>query len=35
MPDIELAGPPARLRMNLVDAVKHLPVTFTPSPAEN
>jgi len=35
MPDIELAGPPARLRMNLVDAVKHLPVTFTPSPAEH
>ena len=34
-PDIELAGPAERLRMNLVDAIKHQPVTFTPSPAEN
>jgi cholest-4-en-3-one 26-monooxygenase len=34
VPDIELAGPAERLRMNLVDAIKHLPVTFTPSPAE-
>ena len=34
-PDIELAGPAERLRMNLVDAIKHLPVTYTPSPAEN
>jgi cholest-4-en-3-one 26-monooxygenase len=33
--DIELAGPASRLRMNLVDAIKHQPVTFTPSPAEN
>ena len=31
-PDIELAGPAERLRMNLVDAIKHQPVTFTPSP---
>jgi cholest-4-en-3-one 26-monooxygenase len=35
VPDIELAGPPQRLRMNLVDAIKHQPVHFTPSPAEN
>ena len=34
-PDIELAGPAERLRMNLVDAIKHLPVTYTPSPAEH
>ncbi len=33
-PDIQLAGPAERLRMNLVDAIKHLPVTYTPSPAE-
>ncbi len=33
VPDIELAGPAARLRMNLVDAIKHQPVTYTPSPA--
>ena len=35
MPDIELAGSATRLRMNLVDAIKHLPVTYTPSPAEH
>jgi cholest-4-en-3-one 26-monooxygenase len=35
VPDIELAGPAQRLRMNLVDAIKHQPVRFTPSPAEN
>jgi cholest-4-en-3-one 26-monooxygenase len=34
VPDIELDGPASRLRMNLVDAIKHLPVRFTPSPAE-
>jgi cholest-4-en-3-one 26-monooxygenase len=34
LPDIELAGPEQRLRMNLVDAIKHLPVRYTPSPAE-
>jgi cholest-4-en-3-one 26-monooxygenase len=34
LPDIELDGPASRLRMNLVDAIKHLPVRFTPSPAE-
>ena len=33
VPDIELSGPPSRLRMNLIDGIKHLPVTFTPTPA--
>ena len=32
-PDIGQVGPAQRLRMNLVDGVKHLPVAFTPSPA--
>jgi cholest-4-en-3-one 26-monooxygenase len=32
-PDIHQAGPAERLRMNLVDGIKHLPVAFTPSPA--
>lgn len=32
-PDIRLAGEIARLRMNLVDGIKHMPVEFTPSPA--
>jgi cholest-4-en-3-one 26-monooxygenase len=31
LPDIELAGTPDRLRNNLLNAVKHLPVRFTPS----
>jgi cholest-4-en-3-one 26-monooxygenase len=31
LPDIELTGPPDRLRNNLLNAVKHLPVRFTPS----
>ncbi len=31
MPDIAQAGPPEGLRMNLVQGVKHLPVTFTPT----
>ncbi len=35
MPDINQAGQVERLRMNLVDGVKHMPVRFTPSPAEN
>lgn len=30
LPDIELAGPPERLRSNLLNAIKHLPVRFTP-----
>lgn len=33
MPDIRLDGPVKRLRMNLVDGIKHMPVAFTPSPA--
>lgn len=32
-PDIHQTGPADRLRMNLVDGIKHLPVAFTPSPA--
>jgi cholest-4-en-3-one 26-monooxygenase len=31
MPDIHLTGPGERLRMNLVDGIKHLPVAFTAS----
>ncbi|MGI9602037.1 MAG: cytochrome P450, partial [Acidimicrobiales bacterium] len=31
MPDISAAGDPQGLRMNLIQGVKHLPVTFTPS----
>ncbi|MEZ5165500.1 MAG: cytochrome P450 [Acidimicrobiales bacterium] len=31
-PDIHQTGPAERLRMNLVDGVKHMPVAFTPSP---
>ncbi|MDH3704719.1 MAG: cytochrome P450 [Acidimicrobiia bacterium] len=31
MPDISPAGDPQGLRMNLIQGVKHLPVTFTPS----
>lgn len=30
LPDIEPAGPPERLRNNLLNAIKHLPVRFTP-----
>jgi cholest-4-en-3-one 26-monooxygenase len=30
MPDIEAAGPPQRLRNNLLNSIKHLPVRFTP-----
>ncbi|MEO8539829.1 MAG: cytochrome P450 [bacterium] len=29
-PDIELAGPPERLRSNFINGTKHLPVKFTP-----
>ena len=32
-PDIRPTGPAERLRMNLIDGIKHLPVAFTPSPA--
>ncbi len=34
MPDIAQAGEIERLRMNLVDGIKHMPVRFTPSEAE-
>jgi cholest-4-en-3-one 26-monooxygenase len=30
LPDIELAGPPARLRSNFISGIKHLPIRFTP-----
>ncbi len=30
LPDIEPSGPPERLRNNLLNAIKHLPVRFTP-----
>ena len=32
VPDIAITGPIERLRMNLVNSLKHLPVSFTPSP---
>jgi cholest-4-en-3-one 26-monooxygenase len=31
LPDLEATGPADRLRMNLVNGIKHLPVKFTPS----
>jgi len=31
LPDIELAGPPRRLRSNFINGVKHMPVRFTPA----
>ncbi|HMO95063.1 MAG TPA: cytochrome P450 [Tepidiformaceae bacterium] len=30
LPDIEVAGPPERLRSNFINGIKHLPATFTP-----
>ncbi|MXW62930.1 MAG: cytochrome P450 [Acidimicrobiaceae bacterium] len=33
IPDIRLAGDIERLRANLVDSIKHIPVEYTPSPA--
>lgn len=30
-PDIQVAGPPERLRSNFINGIKHLPVTFTPA----
>ncbi len=33
LPDIEIAGPPRRLRSNFVNGIKHLPVRFTPGRA--
>ncbi|GAA3838573.1 cytochrome P450 [Sphaerisporangium flaviroseum] len=32
LPDIELAGPPARLVSNFIAGVKHLPIRYTPAP---
>ena len=32
-PDIHLTGEIERLRMNLIDGIKHMPVAFTPTPA--
>jgi cholest-4-en-3-one 26-monooxygenase len=31
MPDLELAGPPERLRSNFVAGIKHMPVRFSPA----
>jgi cholest-4-en-3-one 26-monooxygenase len=31
LPDIELAGPPQRLRSNFINGIKHLPIQFTPT----
>ncbi|HUQ40005.1 MAG TPA: cytochrome P450 [Acidimicrobiales bacterium] len=33
MPDLEVAGPVERLRSNLINGIKHLPVRFTPTNA--
>ncbi len=33
VPDIRISGPISRLRMNLIDGIKHIPVSFTPSDA--
>uniref|UniRef100_UPI00407474F8 CYP125MRCA n=1 Tax=synthetic construct TaxID=32630 RepID=UPI00407474F8 len=33
MPDIELTGPPERLRSNFINGIKHMPVRFTPARA--
>jgi hypothetical protein len=32
IPDMELAGPVQRLQSNFINGIKHLPVSFTPSP---
>ena len=34
MPDMEMAGPPVRLRSNFLNGIKHLPITFTPGKRE-
>jgi cytochrome P450 len=34
MPDMELSGPPVRLRSNFLNGIKHLPITFTPGKRE-
>ena len=33
IPDIHQTGPAERLRMNLIDGIKHLPVAYEPTPA--
>lgn len=33
MPDLELAGPPRRLRSNFLSGIKSMPVRFSPEPA--
>ena len=33
LPDMELAGPVARLRSNFINGIKHMPVKFTPAGA--
>jgi cytochrome P450 len=33
MPDLRAAGEPVRLRSNFINGIKHLPATWTPSPA--
>lgn len=33
VPDMAHSGPVERLRMNLIDGIKHMPMSFTPSPA--
>ena len=30
LPDIQLSGPPERLRSNFINGIKRMPVTFTP-----
>ena len=35
IPDMELAGEPARLRSNFINGIKHLPVSFTPVARSN
>jgi hypothetical protein len=35
LPDIEVAGEPARLKSPLINGIKRLPVVFTPAPALN
>jgi cholest-4-en-3-one 26-monooxygenase len=35
IPEMEMAGPPQRLRSNFINGIKHLPVTFPAGAAEN
>ncbi len=32
LPDLEISGPPDRLRSNFINGIKRMPCTFTPSP---